>query len=148
MADYKDAQDVVPHKFYKSPLVISNDNYNINVNGLNSVGASPAVPRSTSEAVADGFAQIVINPSQVKTFTFETAAAADTEDDLWALLESGEPFTFSYTDPNSELFNVSGKQCQFVQKPALTRNGDKPMHSWEVICNYGKMRGGAFRRAV
>ena len=148
MADYKDAIDVVPHKFYRSPLIISNADYKINVNGLDTFEASRVEENVTQEGVQDGTGILIVNPTQRTEFKFTTLASADTETDLWDLLESGEVFTISYTDPNSPKFNVSGKNCLFAGAPAIPRSGEKPMHEWTVRCVHGKMRGGAFTRAV
>ena len=148
MADYKDAQDVVPHKFYKSPLVISNGDYNINVNGLNSVTATPAADNVIMGKVADGLKQHSIDPDEGITVEFETAEAADTCTELYDLLVSGEVFKLSYTDPNSPNFNVSGKNCLFLTRPTITRNNEMPLLTWTVIVPYGQMRGGAFTRSL
>jgi len=143
MGDYKDNQNVKPHKFYKSVLIIKSDTYNINVNGLDSVNFAPAGENVSVESVADGFAQLVVDPNEVGTGTFTTAAAADTEDDLWALRASGEVFSFSYTDPNYPDMSCSGSNCLFTTRPAINRTKEKPMHEWNIICAYLKMTGGS-----
>ena len=140
MGDYKDSQNVVPHRFVNNVLKIND----IIVNGLDSFTAAKSVDKTTWEAVGDGLGQFVIDSSEATTFTFSVAEAMDSTDSLWDLYHAGTIFTLSFTDPAAPNFNCSGAQCLFVKAPDLARDKEKPMVEWTVLCGYGKMNGGSF----
>ncbi len=143
MGDYKDAQNVVPHRLVNNVLKIND----IIVNGIDSFSAVQAVDKTTWESVGDGLGQFVIDSSQAATFTFSVAEAMDSTDDLWALWEAGTIFKLSFTDPAAPNFNCSGAQCLFVKRPDILRDKEKPMVEWQVICGYAKVKGGSFTLA-
>ncbi len=143
MGDYKDAQNVVPHNFANNVLKIND----IIVNGLDSFGYAKAADKTTWEGVADGLGQFVIDPDQSGVFTFSVAEAMDSTDALWDLYEAQTIFTLSFTDPVAPNFNCSGAQCLFVKSSDITRDKEKPMVEWQVICGFPKARGGSFTLA-
>ena len=144
MGTFRDAIDVVPHNFSQSVLKIWNANYDIIVEGLASFGAVRAVDRVTATSVADGFAQLAVDPSRIGTFTFSVADGATSSTDLWALFKSGEQFSMSFTDPNALGFNCSASSMLFTVTPEISRDKEIPMVEWSAIAAYAKIEGGAF----
>jgi hypothetical protein len=144
MADYKDAQNVVPHKLANNVLKISNSNYEIIVNGLDTFAAADQADKTTWEAVGDGLGQFAIDSDRSAVFTFSVLESMDSNDDLWALLNTGEIFSLSFLDPAAENFECSGSQCLFVKRPDILRDKAKPMVEWTVLCGYATLRGGSF----
>lgn len=143
MGDYKDAQNVVPHKFANNVLKIND----IIVNGLDSFSASSQVDKTTWESVGDGLGQFAVDSDQSAVFTFSVAEAMDSTDDLWDLYEAGTIFTLSFSDPAAPNLDCSGAQCLFVKRPDITRDKEKPMVEWAVICGYAKIKGSSFTLA-
>jgi hypothetical protein len=144
MVEYKDAQNVVPHKFSNNVLKISNSNYEIIVNGLDSFAAAVQVDKTTWEAAGDGLGQFAIDPDRSAIFTFSAAEAMDSTNDLWDLYQTGDLFKLSFLDPAAPTFECTGPQCLFVKRPDILRDKAKPMVEWSVICGYATMRGGSF----
>lgn len=131
----------VPHSFNSATLLI-NGKYKILA--LDKVKSDPKTAKVSTQSVASGHAQFVLDESQEGSFEFTLLASSPSTDVLVDLLNAGMPISFSYTDANAPRFNVSSDQGMIEQHPTIENGKEIATPTWRIVCTYMMAQGGSY----
>jgi len=145
MARYKDRVNYKPHNINNTTVQL---NGTVKVTGLERFEAELMDDENSIETAADGLAIIVENPKRVGTITIQFLEASAVTDEIFTLLDAGDPFAIGAIDDAASNFDVRGQYCVVQKRPAVIRGElpDKP--EWIFLCPYLTIKGGSYALAT
>lgn len=145
MGKYQKGKNFVDHDFRTTTITIDGTTI---AEGVDTLAVELEEEETTVDKVADGSAIMVVNPSSAGSITIEMLEASATNDDLWALRESGRQFPVSVLDSAAPNLNCNASYMRIAKPPVVHRSVEHAKIEWKLVAAYLNVKGGSYALAA